>query len=67
VAAFGGWVGGFSGCVVVFELLLARAPGRFALLAAVVLAVLPGNARAAASAKMPVKATLAAASQRLSR
>jgi hypothetical protein len=49
------------------ERALACAPDRFALLAEVVLAVLPGKAFAVASASTPVSTTLPAMSQRLIR
>lgn len=67
VVACGGWAGGCSECVVVVEGALVCVRDRFTLLAEVVLVVLPGKACAAASAKTPVRTTLPAMSQRLSR
>jgi hypothetical protein len=66
VVARGGSSGGRSACAVVVEGALVCARDRF-LLAEVVLVVLPGKACAAASAKTPVRTTLLAMSQRLSR
>lgn len=67
MVARGGLSGGRSACVVVVEGALVCVRDRLTLLAEVVLVVLPGKACAAASAKTPVKTTLLAMSQRLSR
>jgi hypothetical protein len=66
--ACGAWAGGCNGLVVdVLEAPRVCAPDRFTLLAEAGLVVLPGKACAAASAKAPVRTTLPAISQRLSR
>jgi hypothetical protein len=67
VAARGGWAGACSECVVVVEGALMWTRDRFTVLAEVFFVVLPGKACAAASVKTPVRMTLLAMSQRLSR